>query len=87
MGRFYTHNESRWNRQFSKIKKNLCGKSQRHSGLENLRGRLISAHALAAGGVRHGVASVEHDGSIEIRSQQIDDLADARNSFLTRIGA
>jgi hypothetical protein len=42
---------------------------------------------LAAGGVRQGVAFVEHDGSIEVRSQPIDDLADAGNSFLACIGA
>ena len=60
---------------------------QAQSGAALLRGRLIAALALAAGGVRHGVAFVEHDDSIEIRSQPIDDLADARNSFLARIGA
>ena len=52
-----------------------------------LRRRLIAALALAAGGVRHGVAFVEHDDSVEVRPQPIDDLADARNPFLARIGA
>ena len=52
-----------------------------------LRGRLIAALALAAGGVRHGVAFVEHDDAVEVRAQPIDDLLDARNPFLARIGA
>ncbi len=60
---------------------------QAQAGAALLRGRLIAALALAAGGVRHGVAFVEDDDSIEVRSQPIDDLLDARNSFLARVGA
>jgi hypothetical protein len=52
-----------------------------------LRGRPIATLTFAAGGVRHGVAFVKHGDSIEVRSQPIDDLADAGNSFLARIGA
>ncbi len=42
-------------------------------------GRLLAALALAAGGIRHGMAFVEHDHSIEVRAQPIDDLLDPRN--------
>ena len=52
-----------------------------------LRRRLVAALALAAGGVRHRMAFVEHDDAIEIRSQPVDDLLDPRNSFLARVGA
>ncbi len=51
-----------------------------------LRRRLVAALALAAGGIGHGMAFVEHDHSVEVRPQPIDDLADPRNPFLARIG-
>jgi hypothetical protein len=44
-----------------------------------LRGGLVAALALAAGGVLHGVALVENDHSVEVGAQPFDDLADARN--------
>jgi hypothetical protein len=59
---------------------------QAQAGTALLRGRLVAALALAAGGVGHGVALVEHDHSVEVRSQPIDDLTDPRNPFLARIG-
>ena len=51
-----------------------------------LRGRLVAALALAAGGVLHGVALVEDDDSIEVAAQPIDDLPDPRNPFLAGVG-
>jgi hypothetical protein len=51
-----------------------------------LRRRLVAALALAAGGVLHGVALVEDDDSIEVGAQPIDDLPDARNLLLARVG-
>src|SRR3546814_892413 len=52
-----------------------------------LRGGLVATLALAAGCVLHGVALVEDDHSIEIGAQPIDDLPDARNLLVTRVGA
>ena len=48
--------------------------------------RLLAAFGLLAGGVLHGVALVEHDHSVEIAAQPIDDLLHARNLFLARVG-
>ena len=59
---------------------------QAQPGPALLRGRLLTALALAAGGIRHGMAFVEHDHSVEVRSQPIDDLLDPRNPFLARVG-
>jgi len=56
------------------------------SGPALLRGCLLTALALAASGIRHGMAFVEHDHSVEVRSQPIDDLPDPRNPFLARVG-
>ncbi len=60
------------------------------AGTALLGRRLVAALAtptpLAAGGVGHGMAFVEHDHSVEVRSQPIDDLADPRNPFLARVG-
>ena len=52
-----------------------------------LRGGLVAAFALAAGGVLHGVALVEDDHSVEIGAQPFDDLPDARNLLVARVGA
>ena len=60
---------------------------QPQTGPALLRGRLFAALALTAGGIRHGVAFVEDDDAIEIRAQPIDDLPDARDLLLARIGA
>ena len=57
------------------------------SGATLLRGGLVAAFALAAGGVLHGVALVENDHSVEIGAQPIDDLLDARNLLVTLVGA
>ncbi len=51
-----------------------------------LGGRLVATFALAAGGVLHGVAFVEDDDPVEVGAQPIDDLADARNLLLARVG-
>ena len=52
-----------------------------------LRGGLVAAFALAAGGVLHGMALVEHDHAVEIGAQPFDDLPDARNLLVARVGA
>ena len=59
---------------------------QAQSGTALLRWRLVAALAFAAGGIGHGMALVEHDHSVEVRPQPIDDLADPRNPFLARVG-
>ena len=51
-----------------------------------LRGGLVAAFALAAGGVLHGMALVEDDHSVEIGAQPIDDLAHAGNLLVARVG-
>ena len=60
---------------------------QAQAGTALLRGRLVAAFALAAGGIGHGVALVEDDHAVEVRAQPIDDLLDPRNPFLARVGA
>ena len=50
-------------------------------------GGLVAAFALAAGGVLHGVALVEDDDAVEIGAQPFDDLLDARNLLVARVGA
>ena len=52
---------------------------QAQAGAALLRGRLVAALALAAAGVLHGVALVEHDDAVEVAAQPIDDLLHARN--------
>ncbi len=52
-----------------------------------LRRGLIAALALAAAGVRHGVAFVEHDDAIEIRAEPVDDLLHARRFLGALVGA
>ena len=59
---------------------------QAQAGTALLRRRLVAPLSLAAGGIGHGMALVEHDHSIEVRSQPLDDLADPRNPFLARVG-
>ena len=51
-----------------------------------LRGGDVTAFALAAGGVLHGVALVENDHSIEVGTQPFDDLLDARKLLPTVVG-
>ena len=46
----------------------------------------ITTLALGLGGIGHGMAFVEHDHSVEVRTQPIDDLPDPRNPFLARVG-
>ena len=60
---------------------------QAQPGAALLRGGLVAAFALAAGGVLHGVALVEDDDAVEIGAQPIDDLLDARNLLVARVGA
>ncbi len=60
---------------------------QPQSGAPLLRRHLLAALALAAGGVRHRMAFVEHDDPIEIGAHPIDDLPDARNPILACVGA
>ena len=57
------------------------------SGAALLRGGLVAAFSLAAGGVLHGMALVENDHAVEIGAQPFDDLADARNLLVARVGA
>ena len=57
------------------------------AGAALLRGGLVAAFALAAGGVLHGVALVEDDHAVEIGAQPFDDLPDARNLLVARVGA
>ena len=52
-----------------------------------LRGRLVTALALAANRVLHGVALVEDDHSVEVGAQPFDDLPDARKLFAALVGA
>ena len=52
-----------------------------------LRGGLVAAFALAAGGVLHGVALVENDHSVEVGAQPFDDLPDARKLLAALVGA
>ena len=59
---------------------------QAQAGPALLRRRLVAPLALAAGGIGHRMAFVEHDHSIEVRSQPVDDLPDPRNSFLACVG-
>ena len=56
-------------------------------GAALLRGGLVAALSLAAGGVLHGVALVEDDDAVEIGAQPFDDLLDARNLLVARVGA
>ena len=51
-----------------------------------LRGGLVAAFALAAGGVLHGVALVENDHSVEVGAQPFDDLLDARKLLAALVG-
>ena len=60
---------------------------QAQAGAALLRGRLVAAFALAAGGVLHGMALVEDDDAVEIGAQPVDDLLDARSLLLARVGA
>ena len=52
-----------------------------------LRGGLVAAFSLAAGGVLHGMAFVENDHPVEIGAQPFDDLPDPRNLLVARVGA
>ena len=52
-----------------------------------LRGRLVTALALAAGRVLHGMALVEDDYSVEVGAHPFNDLPDTRKLFATLIGA
>ncbi len=52
-----------------------------------LRGGDITAVSLAATGVLHGMAFVENEDSVEIGTQPIDDLPDARNLLPPLVGA
>ena len=60
---------------------------QAQPGAPLLRGGLITAFAFVASGVLHGMALVEDDDTIEIGAQPIDDLPDARNLRVARVGA
>src|ERR1700732_4634173 len=51
---------------------------QAQSGAALLRGALVAALGLLAGGVLHGMGLVEHDHAIEVATQPIDDLLHAR---------
>jgi len=42
-----------------------------------LGGLLIAAFALAAPGIGHGMAFVEHEDAVEVFSEPIDDLLDS----------
>ena len=57
---------------------------QAQAGAALLRGRLLAALGLAAGGVGHGVAFVEHDHAVEVAAQPVDDLLDARGPLPSR---
>ena len=59
---------------------------QPQAGTALLRRCLVAAFTLAAGRIGHRMTFVEHDHSIEVRSQPIDDLLDPRNPFLARVG-
>jgi hypothetical protein len=50
-----------------------------------LRGRLLAAFAIGAGGVLHRVRLVENDRSVEVTPQPIDDLADAGDLFFAGV--
>src|SRR3546814_998082 len=50
------------------------------TGTALLRGRLLAAFALAAGGVGHRVRFVEDDHAVEVGAQPVDDLLDAARS-------
>ena len=50
---------------------------QAQSRLALLRRLLLAAFALVAGGVRHRMRLVEHDDSVKIASEPVDDLLDA----------
>ena len=50
-----------------------------------LRWCLVTALALAPGRICQRVTFVEHDHSVEVRTQPIDDLLHARNPFLARV--
>ena len=56
-------------------------------GTALLRGGLVAAFSLAAGGVLHGMALVENDDPVEIGAQPFDDLPDPRNLLVARVGA
>ena len=48
---------------------------------------MVAAFALAATSILHRMAFVEDNDSIEVVPKPIDDLLDARNPVLTRVGA
>ena len=52
-----------------------------------LRGRLVAAFSLPAGRVLHGMALVENDDPVEVGAQPFNDLPDARNLLVPRVGA
>ena len=60
---------------------------RRKPGAALLRGGLVAALALAAGGVLHGVALVEDDHAVEVGAQPFDDLLDARKLLAALVGA
>ena len=60
---------------------------QAQPGLALLRGLLLAALALVAGGVGHGVRLVEDDDAVEAAAEPVDDLLNPARLLALRLGA
>src|ERR1700736_6059649 len=60
---------------------------QAQARLALLRGFLLAALALVAGGVGHGVRFVEDDDAVEAAAEPVDDLLNAARLLAARLGA